>query len=426
MPFIRIYAEGFPWLAIFLVLSGFVNALKPIQQARADKAAGALAGLASSTLRRTLRLVLPCAVATILSWTIAQCGGYNVGRMVDSEWMNNTGSTAPSGSFFGAIYDLIRALFRTWAYADNEYDRNQWAMSWFLKGNMVLYVTLLATVRARPRHRMLIFLALFLYSWYTCDGELTSSPTRHQSWLTFIGLVGVPVFAGALLCELSMEPIVSKFSTSRSLIRRALPFSMVFVAWYLIGYSGVHSEWAHWSNSLLQIGVKLFPQGAEIITCWGLTGVLLLISAAVLSSTLQRILSHPAFLWLGTLSFPVYLLHGPLLRSFLNWMLFAFTQPVWYEEKNEEDVVVRIYPRLPIPPLWRFVLAIPIFFAVVLYSSKLWILHIEPWCAQVTKWAEDTICGNASKSEDSHKIMEELANGNGDGNASPKGPLLPV
>ena len=258
-----------------------------------------------------------------------------------------------------------------------------------------------------------------------CDGEITS-PNGAPVLLTFIALVGVPIFGGALLCELSMEPIVSKFSTSRSMIRRALPFSMVFVAWYLIGYSGVHSEWARWSNSLLQIGVKIFPKGSEIFTLWVLTGVLLLIAAVVLSSTLQHILSHPTLLWLGTLSFPVYLLHGPLLRSLLNWMLFAFTQPIWYEEKNEDDVVVRIYPRLPNPPLWKFILAIPIFFAVVLYSSKLWVLHVEPWCAQVTKWAEDTICGNASKSEESHTTMKELANGNGDSNGSPEGPLLPI
>jgi hypothetical protein len=345
--------------------------------------------------------------------------------MVDCEWMSNTGSAAPSGSFFGAIYDLIRAIFSTWAYADNEYDRNQWAMSWFLKGNMVLYVTLLATVRAQPRYRMLIFLALFLYSWKICDGEITSR-NRVPVMLTSIALVGVPIFAGALLCELSMEPVVSKFSISRSIIRRALPFSMVFVAWYLIGYTGVHSEWARWSNSLLYIGVEIFPEGSEIATLWSLTGVLLLITAVVLSSTLQHILSHPTLLWLGTLSFPVYLLHGPLLRSFLNWMLFAFTQPIWHEEKNEDDVIVGIYPRLPIPPLWKFVLTIPIFFAVVLYSSKLWVLHVEPWCAQVTKRAEDTICGNATNSEESYTTMKELAIGNGDSNEPPEGPFLPV
>ena len=345
--------------------------------------------------------------------------------MVDCEWMINTGSAAPSNSFLGAIYDLIRAIFSTWAYADNEYDRNQWAMSWFLKGNMVLYVTLLATVKAQPRHRMLIFLALFLYSWKICDGEIASYD-RSPMLLTSKGLVGIPIFAGALLCELSMEPIVSKFSTSRSMIRRALPFSMVFVAWYLIGYSGVNSEWARWSNSLLQIGVKIFPEGSEIAALWGHTGVLLLITAVILSSTLQHIFSHPTLLWLGKLSFPIYLLHGPLLRSFLNWMLFAFTQPIWHEEKNEDDVVVRIYPRLPVPPLWKFILTIPIFFAVVLYSSKLWVQHVEPWCAQVTKWAEDTICGNATKSEESHAIMKELANGNDDSNGSPEGPLLPI
>lgn len=88
--------------------------------------------------------------------------------------MINSGSPERSGSFFGAIHDLIKAVYRTWAYADNEYDRNQWSMSWFLKGNMMLYITLLATVRAQSRHRMLIFFALFLYSWKIGDSEIIS------------------------------------------------------------------------------------------------------------------------------------------------------------------------------------------------------------------------------------------------------------
>lgn len=411
-PFIRVYAEGFPWVAVFLVLTGYVNALQPIQRARTGNTAGCLSGLASSAFRRTLRLVLPCTVATILSWTIAQCGGYNIARMVDCDWMNTSGSPERSDSFFGAIQDLLRAIYWTWAYAENGYDRNQWSMTWFLKGTMTLYVTLLATVRAQPRYRMLIFAALFLFSWKTRDT-----------------LIGMPIFAGGLLCEISMEPIVSKFSASRSTIRRALPLSMAIVGWYLMSYSGDNTEWASWSNSLLQIGIKLFPDGSEILNFWDVTGVLLLVTAIVLSSTLQYILSHPVLLWLGTQSFPIYLLHGPLLRSFLNWMLFAFSEPSWYEERDEDDVVIRIFPRLPMPPAWKFIFAIPIFFAVVLGLARLWTLHVEPWCAHVTKWAEETVCGSgqkSDKSQESKPILDELVSGNRDVNGEPKGPILPV
>lgn len=411
-PFIRVYAEGFPWVAVFLVLTGYVNALAPIQKARAGNTAGSLSGLASSAFRRTLRLVLPCTVATILSWTIAQCGGYNIARMVDCDWMNNSGSPERSASFVAAIQDLVRAIYHTWAYADNDYDRDQWSMTWFLKATMTLYITLLATVRAQPRNRMLIFLALCIYSWYTRDT-----------------LVGIPVFAGGLLCELSMEPIVSKFSASRGSIRRALPISMAIVGWYLMSYSGFDTEWASWSNSLLQIGIKIFPEGSEILSFWDVTGVILLVAAIILSSPLQHILSRPWLLWLGTQSFPIYLLHGPLLRSFLNWMLFAFAEPQWYEERDENDVVVRIFPRLSMPPRWKFLFAIPIFFAVVLLLSRLWTAHVEPWCAQVTKWAEETVCGTGrktQKTEEPKPILDELVNANEQVNGEPKGPILPV
>jgi len=409
-PFIRAYAEGFPWVAIFLVLTGFVNAIQPIQKARAGGTDASLSGLASSAFRRTLRLVLPCMIATFFSWIIAQCGGYNIARMVESDWMRSSGSAERSKSVLAAITDLLRAVYHTWAWADNEYDRNQWSMTWFLRGTMLLYVTLLATVRARPRYRMLIFLGLFLYSWKTRDT-----------------LGGIPIFGGGLLCELSMEPMVSKFSTSRSAVRRALPFSMALVGWYLMSYSGDHTEWASWTRALLKIGANVFPAGAEILSFMDLTGVLLLVSSIVLSSPLQHILSHPVCLWLGTHSFPIYLVHGPLLRSFLNWILYAFTEPIWVEEKDDDGAVVKIYPKLPIPPLWKFFFAVPIFLVAVFVSARLWVIYIEPLCAQFTKWAEDTACGNTRTTENSPQPTAELvevADKAEDDNQN--GPILPV
>ena len=408
-PFIRAYAEGWPWVAVFLILTGFVNTIQPVQKARTGNTDSSLSGLASSAFRRTLRLVLPCTIATFFSWIIAQCGGYNIARMVDSEWMRSSGSAERSQSVLTAITDLLRAIYRTWAWADNDYDRNQWSMTWFLRGTMLLYVTLLATVRVRPRYRMLIFLALFLYSWKNRDT-----------------LGGIPIFGGGLLCELSMEPIVSKFSTSRSTVRRALPFSMALVGWYLMSYSGDHTEWAGWSKTLLQIGVNVFPAGAEIASYVHLTGVLVLVTTIVLSSTLQQILSHPVCLWLGIHSFPIYLVHGPLLRSFLNWMLYAFTDPEWIEEKDEDDAVVRIYPKLSIPPLWKFFFAIPIFFVALFVSARLWIIYIEPLCAQFTKWVEDIACGNSRKTENSQEATIAPVEVNDKTDDNENGPLLPV
>jgi len=189
-----------------------------------------------------------------------------------------------------------------------------------------------------------------------------------------------------------MEPIIIKFASDHSLINRVLSFSMILCGWYFISYPAKHPEWAAWSNALYHIGQQVFPTGAEIHSFWDLVGVLLITSGIILSGKAQQILSHPYLLWLGAQSFPIYLIHGPLLRSFLNWTLYAFATPDWYEE-SENDTVTRVFARHPIPPAWKFVLWLPLYFMVLLYLADLWAEKIEPRCASVSKWLEDTICG---------------------------------
>jgi hypothetical protein len=175
-PFIRVFSEGLPWVTIFLILTGFVNALKPIKQARAGRVDSALSGLASSCFRRISRLVLPCTVATFFSWIIAELGGYNIGAIVESGWMNAT-SPRPDESLSTAIHTLFKGIYDTWTVSSNALDKNQWTMLWFLRGSITLYVTLLATVRATSKYRLLIHTGLFLYSWSLSDSKFPSFHT---------------------------------------------------------------------------------------------------------------------------------------------------------------------------------------------------------------------------------------------------------
>jgi hypothetical protein len=157
---------------MFLLLTGFVNALKPIKLARSGRTDTALESLASSCLRRTSRLVLPCTVATVFAWILCEIGAYRIGSMVESSWMNDT-SPLPSGSAPAAIRRLFGAIFDTWK-ARNNIEKNQWIVPVILKGSLTLYVALLALVRATPGYRMLSFGALFVYSWACHDGMFMS------------------------------------------------------------------------------------------------------------------------------------------------------------------------------------------------------------------------------------------------------------
>ena len=164
LPFLRLPAQGPPWVALFFLLTGYVNAMKPMKQARNGSIGPALAGLSSSTLRRTGRLVLPTTVATLASWFIAQMGGYRIGKTCDAAWIRDTSPIRLPGLIW-PIQSLVNNCFTTWSSGSNVYDPIQWTLPFLLKGSMLVYLTLLATVRTQARYRMLVFVGLYFFSW---------------------------------------------------------------------------------------------------------------------------------------------------------------------------------------------------------------------------------------------------------------------
>ena len=168
LPFLRLPAQGAPWLSLFFVLTGYVNALKPIKQARDGNGNQALSGLSVSAFRRTGRLVLPATIATVISWVICQLGLFEIGRTCDAAWIRDT-SPSPGPGVAGSIRLLLVNLFTTWTTGFNAYDKNQWTYPFLLKGSMLVFITLLATVRIHSKYRILVFLGLYLFNWVAED-----------------------------------------------------------------------------------------------------------------------------------------------------------------------------------------------------------------------------------------------------------------
>ena len=142
--------------------------MKPMKQARNGSIGPALSSLSSSTLRRTGRLVLPTTLATLVSWLIAQMGGYRIGKTCDAKWIRDTSPVRRPG-IIGPIRSLVKNCFTTWSTGSNVYDPIQWTLPFLLKGSMLVYLTLLATIRARARYRMLVFVGLYFFSWAARD-----------------------------------------------------------------------------------------------------------------------------------------------------------------------------------------------------------------------------------------------------------------
>jgi hypothetical protein len=183
LPFIRVIHSGRVSIAIFALITGYVNSVKPIKLVRAGETDKALSSIALSSFKRTGRLVLPTSVATLLAWLTAQMGGFEAARYAAQPWIRNI-SPPPSKSWTEAISSLVRNLVTTWTKGANDYDKVQWTVSFFLKAAMLTYMTLIATAYVQSHYRLQLYAALYIYYWCAGDGREPVGPSR-------VGLVRV-------------------------------------------------------------------------------------------------------------------------------------------------------------------------------------------------------------------------------------------
>ena len=361
-------SQGTAWVAIFFILLGFVNSLKPVKQARAGATEDALSGLAVNGLRRTSRLVLPAATVTVISWFLCQLGAYRLSHASDAYWLRIT-SPDPSPSFNAAFYDLFRNLFRTWTHSENAYDQPQWALFYLFKGSMYVLLVLVATVNFTPKKRMLAEAGLYAFSWMIGDC-----------------LVGFNVYAGMILAELSffnpLPPAIQRIATVAS-------FPLAGLGLYLCSYPNDYTTNQPWSAQLLTLGEKIFPSGTDIGRFWPGVGAQLLCLSILFSPPLKRLFSQRYLLWLGSVSYPIYLLHGPMMRSVLSWITFALISmnpefaPALTDSGSGQ--------LLPLPRPLAFVVILPLFGAILLSVVHVWGKYVEPRFGRITKRLEDFV-----------------------------------
>lgn len=390
-PIFRLVGQGPAWVACFFILSGFVNALKPVKLARAGNTESALSNLAVSSFRRSFRLFLPATTATIISWFITQLGAYETARQTDAYWMYST-SPAKSVSWWDAIGDLGRAIQTTWCYRPhNPYDQPQWALLYLLQGSMFVFTALLVTINLTPRFRMasLALLCLWSINW---GSRLVDRTLHGLIWgrlLTYVqALCGFNVFAGVLLAEFNQTDYPFQLSQLSPLLAPPL----VFISLVLMSFPADFQGQAPWSRFLMNLHYKIAPESADVARFWPAVGAQLLVATIICSPQLRRGLSHTWFLWLGKISFPLYLLHGTFIRTVLAWLLTANQS---LTQIRDDDGL--IYPRYPMPGVVTFLIVMPVWLVILFSCTHFWAVKLEPWFGIITKEAETIMFGKKDR-----------------------------
>lgn len=275
---------GEPWFGLFngnaavgffFVLSGFVLTRAYFQD-------GDDTALARGAVKRWPRLAVPVLIAVLISWLLLRYGLYfnkSVAPVTKSAWLYNNFEKADPG-FLSA---LLEGAFLTFFRGDTSYNTVIWTMRIELAGSYVAFG--LALIMGRmPRNAFWLVLVapliVVLLSHYNA-GHLVSFP---------LGVVLAYIFA------------------RRSV---ALPLwavgGLLILAAYLLGYTGR----AMGAYSFLG-GILIDRVDHNYVYVFASVLVIVAVEA---SAPVRRMLNGRISSFLGELSFPLYLLHVPVLCS---------------------------------------------------------------------------------------------------------------
>lgn len=195
------------------------------------------------------------------------------------------------------------------------------------------------------------------------------------------------VFAGVLLAEFnhSNQPLeLSRYS-------HLLAPPLVFLSFILMSFPADFQHQAGWSRFLENLHNKIAPESADKARFWPAVGAQLLVITTICSPQLRRALSHKWLLWLGKISFPLYLLHGPFIRTVLAWLLFSKQSLTQIQEDG------MLYLRYPVPGYTTFIIVMPVFMVILLSCTHVWAVTLEPKFGVITKKAEDLMFGKKER-----------------------------
>jgi peptidoglycan/LPS O-acetylase OafA/YrhL len=281
-------------VGLFFALSGFVLSTKPARLARTGDLASFTTSLSSSIYRRVWRLYLPVLPSTFLVMLAAYFG------LLYKDLSNEeVAESIPvvQADLLRQIWDWMCFVFwtlmhllslRPFTVASN-YGAHLYTIPWEMRDSMILYIcaTGLLTLRDWPFYVSVVSLMVYFYSFYMWDATL------------FVGGLAIARYAES-----------ATFFRVRDRSRTSVLAGGIMLAGLYFTSLPVEQD-GHFGL----VGTKL------TMVC----GNLLLLGSILHLELVQRLLSFKPILFLGDISFSLYIIHEPILRLFGWRMVASFT-----------------------------------------------------------------------------------------------------
>jgi peptidoglycan/LPS O-acetylase OafA/YrhL len=268
-------------VAVFFVLSGFILSLPFANDRR-------LSRILIAMLKRWPRLAALTTIACLFAWALIWASTHeykHAAAAIGSGWMATHGNAPLTGHPLTLFYALREGLFTAFLTGDVHFDSPLWTMRIELFSSFAIFCAapILFAVQSWPLRLALIFIVMVI-----CGG--TYPITYFSDFL--IGTILAMLYAENRL------PILSN--------RQALLAGLLSV--YLFSFT-------YEQKLLIHAPLKaVMPKGDTSHFVWD-AGAALMIIVLLGNPLLRRAFSKSWAVWLGLLSFPIYLLHGPIMLS---------------------------------------------------------------------------------------------------------------
>jgi peptidoglycan/LPS O-acetylase OafA/YrhL len=288
-------------ISVFFVLSGFVLA-HSLAKTRLDWAA--------LVAKRYVRLTLPILAACVIAWAILALFEGNYLRFLAYMPASNLAeSVLPAPNLPSAVGQALTAMF-TYRPHPTNYDGVLWTMPIEFAGSLIL-ITIYAVSNWRPlrrfEHRRLIIgmLTIFTLANYQCYlglfgiGALLNHLAPHgirrlAGWPQIVGLLAVGLILGTTPHNPAPWPVFG--------LMQAAYRPLWSIRWVM--------DWAAF---------------------WHGIGATLIVVAVLSSAALRTLFSSAVPKWLGQVSYPLYLIHAPLVPVFYCGTFVLLRDHGWSE-----------------------------------------------------------------------------------------------
>jgi peptidoglycan/LPS O-acetylase OafA/YrhL len=395
LPFLRLLFSGPPAVCVFFVVSGYALSLRPAQAARAGDWDARGRALGSLVLRRGVRLFLPVVASTggiaVLVWV----GGYEWTREFagDGAFLRNVREPhyGPRlGSVGEQVADWVGGLVRfvhVWDWelfgGSTAMDVHLWSVPVEFRCSMVLFLTLLAAGRLKRGW------------WWVVVGGLVAFVYFSKRWemvLFYAGMVlaevdvarglhggcsGAEVVLpgpGLMMSESRSRPRSPSPSPPRtkrrSSLRRAMWTALSIVGMYLMSQPDVGgAETPGWVFL-----TSLIPSWwDDEHRYWQSAGAILFVLTVGRSRGWQRFFNLDVVQYFGKISYPLYLMHGPVLHT----VGYAIQRWAWGLTGVEGSAYA-----------WGFALAAVFIVPVVIWVSDVFWRAVDAPVVRLAKWLE--------------------------------------